>query len=228
MRWRSTSSGAVGSERLAYYDAIAPIVSADSIDWDRGVSGLALGQGRGRGRSHGVRELPARRGRLPRVRARARRGAQGRAEAVRGGALLRGLPADRGDGRARRDDARVRADEAGRACRSEDRARPFAVVQLRKEDEAGTAYNLVGFQTRMTWGEQARLQDHPRARERGVFPLRRGAPEHVPERAAAARRHLAASRAIRGSTSPARSRASRATSRARLEAGSSRGSSPSA
>src|SRR5262249_47443760 len=33
---------------------------------------------------------------------------------------------------------------------------PYAVVQLRKEDEAGTAYNLVGFQTRMTWGEQAR------------------------------------------------------------------------
>ena len=24
----------VGSEHLAYYDAIAPIVSADSIDWD--------------------------------------------------------------------------------------------------------------------------------------------------------------------------------------------------
>src|SRR5690606_20962119 len=34
---------------------------------------------------------------------------------------------------------------------------PAAVVQLRKEDEAGTAYNLVGFQTRMTWPEQARV-----------------------------------------------------------------------
>jgi methylenetetrahydrofolate--tRNA-(uracil-5-)-methyltransferase len=34
---------------------------------------------------------------------------------------------------------------------------PYAVVQLRKEDEAGTAYNLVGFQTRMTWGEQTRI-----------------------------------------------------------------------
>src|SRR5690606_22913902 len=32
-----------------------------------------------------------------------------------------------------------------------------AVVQLRKEDEAGSAYNLVGFQTRMTWPEQARV-----------------------------------------------------------------------
>jgi methylenetetrahydrofolate--tRNA-(uracil-5-)-methyltransferase len=35
--------------------------------------------------------------------------------------------------------------------------RPFAVVQLRQEDEAGTAYNLVGFQTRMTQPSQARV-----------------------------------------------------------------------
>ena len=35
--------------------------------------------------------------------------------------------------------------------------RPFAVVQLRREDEAGTAFNLVGFQTRLTWPEQRRI-----------------------------------------------------------------------
>lgn len=35
--------------------------------------------------------------------------------------------------------------------------RPYAVVQLRPEDEAGTAYNLVGFQTRMTYPEQKRV-----------------------------------------------------------------------
>jgi methylenetetrahydrofolate--tRNA-(uracil-5-)-methyltransferase len=35
--------------------------------------------------------------------------------------------------------------------------RPFAVVQLRQEDEAKTAYNMVGFQTRMTWPEQKRV-----------------------------------------------------------------------
>ena len=34
---------------------------------------------------------------------------------------------------------------------------PAAVVQLRREDAAGTAYNLVGFQTRMSWGEQGRV-----------------------------------------------------------------------
>lgn len=34
---------------------------------------------------------------------------------------------------------------------------PAAVVQLRKEDEAGTAYNLVGFQSRMKWPDQQRV-----------------------------------------------------------------------
>ncbi len=34
---------------------------------------------------------------------------------------------------------------------------PYAVVQLRQEDEACTAHNLVGFQTRMAWGEQSRV-----------------------------------------------------------------------
>ena len=35
--------------------------------------------------------------------------------------------------------------------------RPWAVVQLRAENAAATAYNLVGFQTNLTWGEQARV-----------------------------------------------------------------------
>ena len=35
--------------------------------------------------------------------------------------------------------------------------RPWAVVQLRKENEAGTLYNLVGFQTNLRWGEQKRV-----------------------------------------------------------------------
>lgn len=35
--------------------------------------------------------------------------------------------------------------------------RPWAAVQLRAENEARTAYNLVGFQTNLAWGEQARV-----------------------------------------------------------------------
>ena len=36
-------------------------------------------------------------------------------------------------------------------------AEPYAVVQLRKEDEQGTMYNLVGFQTNLKIGEQKRV-----------------------------------------------------------------------
>ena len=35
--------------------------------------------------------------------------------------------------------------------------RPWAAVQLRAENSARTAYNLVGFQTNLTWGEQRRV-----------------------------------------------------------------------
>ncbi len=39
----------------------------------------------------------------------------------------------------------------------EDGKRPYAVLQLRKENEDGTAYNLVGFQTNLKFPEQKRV-----------------------------------------------------------------------
>lgn len=41
--------------------------------------------------------------------------------------------------------------------RDKEGKRPYAVVQLRKENAHGTAYNLVGFQTNLTFGEQKRV-----------------------------------------------------------------------
>jgi len=35
--------------------------------------------------------------------------------------------------------------------------RPYAVVQLRQDNREGTLYNLVGFQTNLKWGEQKRV-----------------------------------------------------------------------
>lgn len=35
--------------------------------------------------------------------------------------------------------------------------RPFAVVQLRQDDAAGTLYNIVGFQTHLKWGAQKEI-----------------------------------------------------------------------
>ena len=72
-------------------------------------------------------------------------------------ALLRGLSADRGDGGTGRGHAALRADEAGRAGRSAHRRRPFAVVQLRQDNALGTLFNMVGFQTKLTYGEQKRI-----------------------------------------------------------------------
>ncbi|GAB6192240.1 methylenetetrahydrofolate--tRNA-(uracil(54)-C(5))-methyltransferase (FADH(2)-oxidizing) TrmFO [Desulfocastanea catecholica] len=34
---------------------------------------------------------------------------------------------------------------------------PYAVIQLRKENQAGTTYNMVGFQTKLTYPEQERI-----------------------------------------------------------------------
>lgn len=38
-----------------------------------------------------------------------------------------------------------------------DSRKPFAVVQLRQDNALGTLYNIVGFQTKMKYGEQARI-----------------------------------------------------------------------
>lgn len=38
-----------------------------------------------------------------------------------------------------------------------DGTRPYAVVQLRQEDQEGRVFGLVGFQTRIKWGEQNRI-----------------------------------------------------------------------
>ncbi len=42
-------------------------------------------------------------------------------------------------------------------CDPETGKRPYAVVQLRKENAGGTMYNLVGFQTNLKFGEQKRV-----------------------------------------------------------------------
>ena len=91
-------------------------------------------------------------------------------------------------------------------------ARPHAVVQLRHEDKRGVLYNLVGFQTKLRVGEQQRIfRDAPGARRRGLRALRLRAPQHLRERARVPRAEPRAARAARASTSPASWPASRAT-----------------
>lgn len=51
----------------------------------------------------------------------------------------------------------------------EDGRRPFAVVQLRKENRAGTLMNMVGFQTKLTYGAQTAVWRLIPALEHAVF-----------------------------------------------------------
>ncbi len=143
----------LGSAALAFYDAIAPVVSDDSLDHDRLYALSRYGEGDGddylnapmdgltydrfldalldadQHQGHDFDQVPCFEGCLP-VEEMARRGR----ETLRFGPMKPvGLPDPR----------------TGRE--------PHAVVQLRREDRAGQMWNLVGFQTRLRIPEQQRV-----------------------------------------------------------------------
>jgi methylenetetrahydrofolate--tRNA-(uracil-5-)-methyltransferase len=143
----------VGSDRLYFYDAIAPIVAADSIDpeqsfrqsrWDKGDGDDyincplsreeyyafvdAVSQGR-KILPHAFEEPKYFEGCLP-IEVMVERGV----DVLRYGPMR----------------------PVGLTCPTSGK-RPFAVVQLRPENRYLTAYNLVGFQTRLAYPEQQRI-----------------------------------------------------------------------
>jgi methylenetetrahydrofolate--tRNA-(uracil-5-)-methyltransferase len=140
-------------EKIYFYDAIAPIVAADSIDM-----GVAFAQSRyGKGGGDDYLNLPMTRDEY-----------QGFVQSLRSaekvaphdfeeqryfeGCLPIEVMADRGDevlAFGPMKPVGLRDPRSGR--------RPHAVVQLRMEDAAASAYNMVGFQTRLTWPEQKRI-----------------------------------------------------------------------
>ncbi len=144
---------AVGAEHLAYYDAIAPIIAADSINWDRAFRAPRYGKGGDdayvncpldeheyeafvmaiieaeKVTPHEFEQVRYFEGCLP-IEVMAARGPK----TLSFGCMK---PVGLTDPRTGR--------------------RPHAVVQLRPEDEAGPAFNMVGFQTRMKWPEQKRI-----------------------------------------------------------------------
>jgi methylenetetrahydrofolate--tRNA-(uracil-5-)-methyltransferase len=147
----------VGVEHLAYYDAIAPIVDADSIDWDVVFVASRYGKGESEADQRAYVNCPLDKEQyLAFVRAvcGAEKVEPKGFEDVRyfEGCLPIEVMAARGELTLRYGPMKSVGLDDPRTGRW-----PFAVVQLRKEDEAGTAYNLVGFQTRMTWPEQARV-----------------------------------------------------------------------
>lgn len=143
----------VGSEHLAYYDAIAPIISADSIDWDKVFKASRWDKGGDdayvncpldkeqyaafvaallsaeKTEAREFEEIRYFEGCLP-IEVMASRGAK---TLSFGPMKPAGLTNPR----------------TGRW--------PAAVVQLRQEDAGASAYNMVGFQTRMKFPEQKRV-----------------------------------------------------------------------
>jgi len=147
----------VGSEHLAYYDAIAPIVDADSIDWEKVFVASRYGKGETTDDQQAYVNCPLDKQQyfafVEAVRA-AEKVEPKSFEEVRyfEGCLPIEVMAARGELTLRYGPMKSVGLDDPRTGRW-----PFAVVQLRKEDEAGTAYNIVGFQTRMTWPEQQRV-----------------------------------------------------------------------
>ncbi len=142
----------LGSEHLYFYDAIAPIVDAASLDMTRLFAASRYGKGTG----DDYLNAP-----MDREQYLAFHLAVVEAEVVplrdfEGKLFFEGcLPIEE---MARRGVDTLRFGPMKPVgLTAPDGTRPYAVVQLRQENLAQSHYNLVGFQSRMTWGEQKRV-----------------------------------------------------------------------
>ncbi len=140
-------------EKLYFYDSLAPIVAADSVD-----ETIAFRQSRyDKGEGADYLNLPMDQAQYLRFVTELRAAEKVVPHAFEEPKYFEGcLPlevmADRGDevlAHGPMKPVGLRDPRTGQ--------RPHAVVQLRMEDRAGTSYNLVGFQTRLTWPEQRRV-----------------------------------------------------------------------
>jgi len=146
-------AAAVGAEHLAYYDAIAPIVSADSIDFDRAFRASRYDKG-GDDAYVNCPLDPQQYDEFVQALLEAEKVTPREFEKIR---YFEGcLPIEVLAARGHKTLAFGCMKPVGLTDPRTGRW-PHAVVQLRQEDEAGTAFNMVGFQTRMTWPEQKRV-----------------------------------------------------------------------
>ncbi len=144
---------AVGAEHLAYYDAIAPIVSADSIDFTRAFRASRYDKG-GDAAYVNCPLDEAQYDAFVRAVLDAEKVAPREFEQARyfEGCLPIEVLAARGHKTLSFGCMKPVGLTDPRTGRW-----PHAVVQLRQEDEGGTAFNMVGFQTRMKYPEQKRV-----------------------------------------------------------------------
>ena len=146
-------AGRVGGERLSFYDAAAPIVDADSIDRSVVFTQSRYGeQGEG-----DYLNCPLERDEY-----------ESFIEALVSAERVCSKDFEQRDlfcacqpaeevARTGRDSLRFGAMKPVGLVDPRTGRRPWAAVQLRAENASHTAYNLVGFQTNLTWGEQRRV-----------------------------------------------------------------------
>jgi methylenetetrahydrofolate--tRNA-(uracil-5-)-methyltransferase len=147
---QSSFDGAGSAARLHYYDAASPIVAADSID----ESFMYRKSRYDKGDGDDYLNIPLDRGQYAQLLADLRTLERHPAKDFEETRYFEGcLPieemADRGDDVLRFGPLKpvgLRDPGTGET--------PFAVVQLRKENAEASAYNLVGFQTRLAWPAQ--------------------------------------------------------------------------
>jgi methylenetetrahydrofolate--tRNA-(uracil-5-)-methyltransferase len=144
---------AVGASALAFYDALAPIVAGDSVD-----TSIAFAQSRyGKGGGADYLNLPLTRAEYEAFIDELLAGTKVEPHAFEDVRYFEGcLPIEVMAARGRDVLAYGPMKPVG-LHDPRTGARPHAGVQLRREDRAGTAWNLVGFQTRLTWPEQKRI-----------------------------------------------------------------------
>jgi methylenetetrahydrofolate--tRNA-(uracil-5-)-methyltransferase len=140
-----------GTRHLFFYDAISPIVAADSIDFQKTFKRSRYGSGEDyvncpMNKEEYLRFVDALNGaeKVP-------------VQQFEKRYLFEGcLPIEEMAGRGRETLAFGPLKPIG-LIDPNTRKQPFAVVQLRKENQFGTLFNLVGFQTRLKYEEQKRV-----------------------------------------------------------------------
>ncbi|MFD1426281.1 methylenetetrahydrofolate--tRNA-(uracil-5-)-methyltransferase [Kroppenstedtia sanguinis] len=141
-----------GEEHLYFYDAAAPIVTKDSIDMDQAFIASRYGKGEAAYINCPMTEAEFRRFYKALVEAEVSPLKEFEKEIYFEGCMPIEVMARRGEKTILYGPMKPVGLTDPRTGKQ-----PYAVVQLRQDNGAGTLYNLVGFQTHLKWGEQKRI-----------------------------------------------------------------------
>ena len=145
--------GLVGQERLAFYDAAAPIVEAESLD-----RAVVFAQSRyDKGETPDYLNAPMTHDQYDEFYDALIAARRVTAKEFEQAELFRACQPVEEVARTGRDSLRFGAMKPVGLTDPVSGLRPWAVVQLRSENRQGSAYNLVGFQTNLAFGEQERV-----------------------------------------------------------------------